>query len=125
MALRTREELRDFTIGCLDGDIGLVDDLYFDDEKWTVRYVVVNAGAVLSRRVLISPMALKEHCWGPLHLWVDLTMEQVEHSPSIDLDKPVSRQHGIEYHDQFQYPYYWNGNHIWGDEPHPRAGLRA
>jgi sporulation protein YlmC with PRC-barrel domain len=33
-----------------DGAIGEVEDVYFDDEKWTVRYLVVKAGAWLFRR---------------------------------------------------------------------------
>ena len=41
-----------------DGAIGAIDDFYFDDEKWTVRYLVVDTGAWLFRRdVLISPVA--------------------------------------------------------------------
>lgn len=27
-----------------DGEIGWVDDIYFDDEKWTMRYLVVDTG---------------------------------------------------------------------------------
>ena len=37
--LRTAGELKGVTIEAMDGDIGSVQDLYFDDQTWTVRYV--------------------------------------------------------------------------------------
>ena len=44
------------------GDIGHVEDFYFNDQQWAIRYVVANTGSWLSGRlVLISPM-LSETC---------------------------------------------------------------
>jgi sporulation protein YlmC with PRC-barrel domain len=38
------------------GRIGVVEDVYFDEARWAVRYLVVNAGGRLpGRRVVISP----------------------------------------------------------------------
>jgi hypothetical protein len=45
---------------------------------------------------------------------VTLTKKQIEGSPSIDTDKPVSRQHEAYYHDYYGYPYYWTGPFLWG-----------
>jgi hypothetical protein len=39
----------------------------------------------------------------------------VRNSPSIDLYKPVSRQHEIEFLDYYKYPQYWGGGDFWGD----------
>jgi hypothetical protein len=39
---------------------------------------------------------------------VGLTRKQIENSPSIDSQKPVSRQHEEEYHKYFGWPPYWN-----------------
>lgn len=42
-------------IGAKDGEIGAVEDLYFDDQVWTIRYLIVATGAWLNRRkVLIA-----------------------------------------------------------------------
>ena len=47
------------TIDALDGEIGSVHDLYFDDQTWSVRYLVVDTGKWLSgRKVLVSPEAI-------------------------------------------------------------------
>ena len=51
--LRTAGDLKGVTIEAMDGDIGSVQDLYFDDRTWTIRYFVVDTGTwLLGRRVL-------------------------------------------------------------------------
>ena len=42
--LRNVKDLRGFAIHATDGMIGEVDDLYFDDEDWAIRYLVVDTG---------------------------------------------------------------------------------
>ena len=39
-----------YSIRAIDRDIGLVKDLYFDDERWTIRYLICNTGEWLSSR---------------------------------------------------------------------------
>ena len=52
-------DLKGHGIVATDGDIGKVDDFYFDDEAWTIRYLVADTGNwLLGRKVLISPIAL-------------------------------------------------------------------
>jgi len=113
--LRTLEELYDYTIGASDGVIGHVKDLYLDDEAWVVRYLVVDTGGWLSsRKVLISPMAIGEPNWAEQLLPVSITKEQVRNSPDVDTDKPVTRQHELDYSGYYSYPYYWGGGGYWG-----------
>jgi uncharacterized protein YrrD len=120
--LRRTKDLNQYTIAALDADIGTVSDFYFDDQQWTIRYIVVGTGVILSgRRVLISPVALRHPAWSPLHIRVNLTLEQVQNSPSIDLHKPVSRQHEAEHHKHYGWPRYWEGTGVWGSWPSPKA----
>jgi sporulation protein YlmC with PRC-barrel domain len=113
--LRSIKQLHGSALGALDGEIGYVKDFYFDDQKWGVRYVIVETGTWLTgRAVLISP-----HAFGHLHqaekiLRVKLTRKQIENSPSIDTHKPVSRQYEEEYHQYYGWPYYWQGDALWG-----------
>ncbi|MBU0491622.1 MAG: PRC-barrel domain-containing protein [Chloroflexi bacterium] len=100
-----------FTVLALDGTAGTVDDFYLDDEKWVIRYLVVNTGSELDgRRVLIAPAALDAPHWADRELPLTLTKKQVENSPNIDLDKPVSRQHQVALHDYYGWDYYWMSN---------------
>lgn len=106
--LRLEKELRGYAIRARDGEIGKVHAFLFDDLSWTVRYLVANTGNWLDQRlVLISPAALRQPDWTDRALPVALSMAQVERSPDIDLDKPVSRQMEIELHQYYSWPVYW------------------
>ena len=118
--LRNVKELQGFAIHATDGVIGDVDDLYFDDEDWAIRYLVVDTGSWLSgRQVLISPLAVGHPDWMGQQLPVSLTKAQVERSPDIDTRKPVSRQHEAAYFGYYGYPYYWGGAGLWGMGAYP------
>jgi uncharacterized protein YrrD len=113
--LKAVDELKGFTIGATDGEIGKIIDLYFDDEKWTVRYLVVDTGGWLTgRQVLISPLSVTKVEWHANRINLGLTKGQVENSPAIEADKPVSRQHEMDYFTYYNYPHYWAGPYIWG-----------
>src|SRR5205809_7802792 len=92
--LRSMRDLKGFTIGATDGDIGHVDAFYFDDTSFTVRHLVVDTSGWLSgRKVLISPMALGKVDWDRRRINVALSKGQVEQGPPIETDHRVSRQH--------------------------------
>ena len=121
--LRNVNHLKGFAIRATDGEIGTVEQFYFDDETWAIRYLVVNTGGWLpGRLVLVSPMALRQAEWQSKRLDVALTKKQVEDSPPIDTHKPVSRQHEAVYLGYYGYPYYWGGPNLWGLTSYP-AGL--
>ncbi|GAB2879603.1 hypothetical protein GCM10027046_04480 [Uliginosibacterium flavum] len=113
--LHSLKDLDHYTIEASDGDIGHVEDFYFDDLVWVIRYLVVETGPWLaSRKVLISPQAIRHPNWSEQTLPAVLTREQVRNSPDIDTDKPISRQHEIQYLGYYGYPYYWDGVGIFG-----------
>jgi uncharacterized protein YrrD len=107
-------------LGTSEGDIGHIKDFYFDDQKWAVRYVVVDTGSWLSGPlVLLAP-----HAFCGLHqrgkvLLVNLTRQQIENSPSIETHKPVSRQYEEEYYRYYGWPSYWDGGGMWGMSDFP------
>ncbi|MHB8455619.1 MAG: PRC-barrel domain-containing protein [Acidiferrobacterales bacterium] len=118
--LRSTNELENYAIRATDGTIGHVKDFYFDDERWVIRYLVVDTGTwLLSRKVLISPIAIGRPNWTDKELPVAITKEQVKNSPDIDTDKPVSRQHEIRYLGYYGYPDYWGGTGLWGGGAYP------
>ena len=106
--LKSIKDLHGYRIHATDGEIGKVDEFLFDDQKWTVRYLVVKTGGwLLGRKVLISTKALA-HPNRDLEIFpVGLTKEQIENSPSIDTDKPVTRQHEHDLHAHYGWPAYW------------------
>ena len=118
--LRDVKGLHGSTIHALDGEIGRVDEILFDDEHWTVRYLIVDTGGWLSgRKVLISPIAFGFPDWEHQMLGVNLTREQIRNSPDVDTDKPVSRQWEMNYYGYYDWPYYWGGMGGWGAAWYP------
>ena len=118
--LRNVKDLQGYAIRASDGVIGEVEDMYFDDESWAIRYFVVDTGSWLSgRKVLISPLAIGHPDWLGMSLPVSLTKAQIEKSPDIDTRKPVSRQHEADSLGYYGYPYYWGGAGLWGMGAYP------
>jgi hypothetical protein len=108
--LKTLQSLRDFTLSAIDGEIGAVRDVFFDQEFWTVRYLVVNTSSwLLGRNVLLVPRSLGELDNFHRTISVDLTRQQVKDSPDVDTDQPISRIEEIKYHRYLGYPFYWGG----------------
>jgi uncharacterized protein YrrD len=121
--LRRAKELSDYKLGARDGDIGKVKEFYFDDQNWTVRYLVADTGGWLTgRRVLISPYALDPADKNAKVIPVDLTRTQIEKSPPLATDRPVSRQYEGDYYSYYGWPGYWGGTYLWGLSAYPTRG---
>jgi hypothetical protein len=102
-------------LGSLDGEIGKVKDFYFDDHFWTIRYLVADTGGWLrGRQVLISPYALGAVNNQGQNIGINLTKQQIENSPSLESDKPISRQYEIDYNGYYGWPTYMGGPYTWG-----------
>jgi hypothetical protein len=102
------------SIAAIDGDIGSIRDLYFDDTTWTIRYLVVDTGSWLpGRQVLISPLSVRGERLAD-KVPVNLTREQVKNSPPMDADKPVDRQQEEALARYYNQQYYWEGPYRWG-----------
>lgn len=122
--LRHLSTVRKFKIHANDGDIGTVTDLLFDNETWTIRYLVVAPeGWISGHEVLISPISVRGVDWNGHRVDVNLTCEQVKNSPDITSDPPVSRQHEAPYYAYYGYPFYWGGAGLWGPGLYPDALL--
>ena len=124
---QTVKALRGDMIMAADGRIGLVDDVYFDDERWGVRYFVVDTGGWLpGKRVLISPASVDAEASGGDQLRVRLTREQVEKAPDAESDRPVSRQYEMKHAAHFGYPSYGGAEEApGGGDSHLRSGLEV
>jgi hypothetical protein len=124
--LQSIKQLYGTKLGASDGEIGHVKDFYFDDQIWAVRYVVADTGSWLSGSlVLLSPHAFSSLDATGKVLRVNLTRKLIEDSPLIESHKPVSRQYEEEYHRYYGWPYYWQGDALWGMSGFPILQLPA
>ena len=106
--IHSAKKLFGYHIRGKDGEIGEVYDFYFDDHKWTVRYLVVDTGNWLpGRKVLLSPSVAGRPNWQDHYLPVELTRKQVEKSPPIESHKTVDRQYEEMLNEHYGWPIYW------------------
>jgi hypothetical protein len=95
--LSKAKTLKGYKLHRLNGEIGKVAEFYFDDQYWTIRYLVADTGDWLTgRQVLISPYAPAAANKAEQYITIDLTKKQIEGSPSLDSDKPVCRSAGSQ-----------------------------
>lgn len=102
--LREASHLLGEAIDACDGRLGVVDDLYFDDQTWMVRYALVRTGVPFRREhLLIEPGAIAKPEWPSRHLGVWLSRREargpnaanaVEAASLVPLPAPEHHQHG-------------------------------
>lgn len=104
------------TVEATDGSAGTVKDIYFDGQDWIVRYLVIDTGNWLpGRKVLLTPRDITDGAdWNSRQVTVCQTKKQIESSPSVDDDQPVSRQLEEELASYYGWPAYWQGNVTFG-----------
>lgn len=120
--LRAGSALTGYAIEASDGQIGTVSDFLFDDESWKIRWLVVDTGTWLSgRKVLLHPSALEKADYERHALHVGLTKLQIEKSPSIFSDQPVSWQMERHLYDYYQWDPVWGGSNYFGVRPNAIA----
>jgi len=106
--------LKGYSLKSLDGDIGSAREFFFDDQYWAVRYLVANTASWLTgRKVLISPYSLNGVDKTEKQVSLQLTKKEIEDSPSIDMDEPVSRHYETSYNGYYDLPNYWGGPYMW------------
>lgn len=113
--LKHIKDLYGIKLNASDGNIGKIRDFYFDDQTFDIRYAVADTGTWLDeRQVLLSPYSFGRLDLEDKVLVVELTKQQIEASPSIELHRPVSRQYEEEYYTYYGWPYYWGGDPVFG-----------
>ena len=118
--LRSLKDLEQYKVSATDGEIGNVVDFFLDDEHWTIRHLIVNTGGLFDgRHVLISPISFREVEWSNRRFHLALTIDKIKDSPSVDTDKPVSRQHERDYYGYYGYPHYWDNTGPSGMDIYP------
>ncbi len=82
-----------YAIASSDGQAGTVNDLIFEDSDWTIRWLGVGTGGWLSAgRVLVPVSVLGAPDPDTSVVPIRLTMTQIEQSPEIGADEPVTRE---------------------------------
>ena len=82
--LHLAQKIAGATVSGTDGEIGTVEDFYFDEPDWTVKYLLVDTGARHhGKHVLVSPTFVQQG-WGRNGLRLNLTCEDVWGTPDVE-----------------------------------------
>jgi uncharacterized protein YrrD len=105
--LTRTKDLHGWTVAACDGALGHVADVYLDDRRWVVCYLVVDTGRWLSGgKVLVAPHSVSEVDPVRRRLQTPLRRQQLVLGPDPDLVRPVSRQHETDLCHCYGFPSY-------------------
>jgi hypothetical protein len=103
--------LKGYAIEASDGRIGTIKTFLFDDTTWKIRWLVIDTGNWLTRRqVLVHPSAIGMPDHERQNLPVRLSKAQVEMSPDIEQDRPVTMQMQSDLYGYYGWDPYWGPN---------------
>jgi hypothetical protein len=123
--LHLAQKIRGAAVHAIDGEIGTLEDFYFEEDRWAIRYLLVDTGKWLNgRRVLLSPMSVRGE-WDVTNIPLQLTRDQVRNSPRFDPQTSLSHETETKVLGYYGYPYYWGDEGVWGSFDNPGALLTA
>jgi hypothetical protein len=119
--LRRIRDLKGWTVHVIDEtNAGTISDFYFDDQRWTIRYLIVETGNwLMDQRVLVSPMAVRRLNWDTQSVQLTLDRARISSAPPLDWTRPVDRQYEAGYAAYYGYSPYWVGPGLWGATAYP------
>jgi hypothetical protein len=110
--LHSTAHLRGLKAMASDGHLGKVVDFIFDGDELQLRYLVVDTGNMFvenKRYVLISTCAIGEPDWQSGVLPLSCTLSQVQSSPELNLEGPITRDDLARLHDHYDWSVFWSG----------------
>ncbi len=103
--LRSVVEVTGYRVHAVDGEIGHVENLMFDDADWEVRYFIVDTrNWWFGQRVLISPIAVKTIDWFDRHVELNVSRERVKASPPWDPLVAFDDEYANRLHKHYGWP---------------------
>lgn len=85
--------MKGYLVSGIDGHLGTVSDLLFDDTDWKVRWLVVSTGDWFPNYDVLLPVSVLRYPDPSRHQFgVTLTVQQIRNSTHVEGDLPVSRQ---------------------------------
>jgi uncharacterized protein YrrD len=91
--LHLAQKVAGVTVSGTDGEIGTLEDFYFEEAGWNVRYLLVDTGSWFNgKRVLLPPSAVRGD-WGRTGVRVNLSRDEVRNSAALDDEADAADAH--------------------------------
>jgi hypothetical protein len=99
------------TLGCRlkarEGELATVDDFIIDDDSWSLRYLVLQAGLWLpGKKFLLDPRWIDEISWSEKRLFAEVSAEKIRSSPEYETGTVISPEYERSVQEHFGQPKY-------------------
>jgi sporulation protein YlmC with PRC-barrel domain len=110
MLLRAKT-LKSYSMLASDGELGSLDDFYFDSDTATIRYFVGDTRTwFFGGKVLLSPLSFKEIDRSNERIAVNATKDQIKDSPKPEEHEPITRRYEQQLSSYYGWENYWADN---------------
>ena len=101
-------QLKGYKLSGIDGEIGKVEEFYFDDRHWTIRYLVADTGNWRQgKMVLIAPQWIELVSWLESKVFVSLPRDVVRQSPEYTRESQLTREYEAILYRLYDHKGYW------------------
>jgi len=88
-----------------DTDLGHIADFIAEEQTWTIRYLVMEAGAWLrGKKILLICDSLQSISWARKEVATAMARQDAERAPAFDPAAPVNREHEVRVYDYYGRP---------------------
>lgn len=106
--LRSLREVTGYGVHASDGDIGHMEDFLADDERWALRYMVIDTRSLLpSKDVLLGVSWIEDVNWDDARIHVRVAREKIRSAPEYKKGQAVNRAYEEELHRHYGIQGYW------------------
>ncbi|MFW6281108.1 MAG: PRC-barrel domain-containing protein [Halanaerobium sp.] len=110
--LRSFNEITGYHIQAKDDEFGHLEDLFFNEEDWVIRYLLVDTRNILpgGKDVLIAPEWLQNIDWNEEKIYVNKTKEEIKSAPEYEEGKTedmINRNYEEKLYNHYNETRYW------------------
>ncbi len=110
---RSVKELLGYDIQVKDGTKGIVNDFLFDEESWTIRYMMTDIGNLfVDKKILIPRVFFEKPDWSKRLFLVHMTKDELKNSPKLEKHKPASREFEHKLNKFYNIENYWTTSYV-------------
>lgn len=118
--------LQTYRIDAADGTMGKINDIYFDDELWKIRYIIVDTRKWLpGRKVLLSPASIIGVNEVNETLEVEYDKEVIKKSPTVPEESDLTRDTEGRLVNYFGWHRYWPDDLLVSGDQRPLGLFQA
>jgi sporulation protein YlmC with PRC-barrel domain len=107
--LRSTYRVSGYNIHAKDGEVGHVEDFIIDEDSWAIRYLIIDTKNWWpGKKVLISPRWIERVSWSESKVFINLSREQIKHSPEFTEESMLTRVYESALHRHYNREGYWS-----------------